>query len=58
MINAFDQKRSQENSLNRTNSIRRSNTITVAASSEDDEDENDGTNSQHRSLSSRCCGTG
>lgn len=54
MIIMFDQKRSQENTLNRSNSIRRPNTITVAAS--EDEDDANGANSS--SLTARCCGTG
>lgn len=55
MINALDAKRSQENTINRANSLRRPNAIIVAASS-DDEDE-DG-NRDQRSTSSRCCGNG
>lgn len=50
MINMSDQKRSQENTLNRTNSTRRVNTITVAPSEDEDE-----TNTA--STTTRCCGT-
>lgn len=55
MINMFDQKRSQENTLSRSNSIRRPNTITVAAS--EDEDDANGSNG-NSSIMGRCCGTG
>lgn len=52
MIEAHDVK-SQENALNRSNSIRRPNSIIVA----DDETDAENSNEQ-RSLSSRCCGGG
>lgn len=51
MIQAYDQK-NQENALNRSNSIRRPNSIIVA------EDDDDIENEQQRSLTSRCCGNG
>ncbi|XP_031625551.1 ras-related protein Rab-21 [Contarinia nasturtii] len=53
MIDANDAKRNQENALNRSNSLRRPNSIIVA----EDDDEHDGAD-QQRSLSARCCGNG
>lgn len=56
MIVASDLKRPQENAINRTNSLRRTRTVTVAADVDDENATGDDGNSQATS-SSRCCGT-
>lgn len=57
MITTQDLKRSQDETVNRSNSFRRSNTLMVA--SDDDDDDIIGNNGdQQRSITSRCCGNG
>lgn len=57
MIAASDLKRPLENAISRTNSMRRSRTVTVAASDEDDDDTAADEGNQQATSSSRCCGT-
>lgn len=58
MIAASDLKRPQDSAIARTNSMRRSRSITVAASDEDDDNAMaDGANNEPATASGRCCGT-
>lgn len=58
MINAHDIKRSQEDSVSRSNSFRRSNTLIVASEDDEDEDGNGQRQNGDPRTSGKCCGGG
>lgn len=57
MINAHDLKRSQEDSVSRSNSFRRSNTL-IVASEDDEEDAGDNEQGRDQRATGKCCSSG